>query len=144
MATTAVRVTAPNGDAYVLCGSNTDDLPSLLSAGAASWLSLSAHEPAVSRAAIEAAGMQFYETSAKDGTCVRESFHTLARDVVAIAADGLKARARHDRAGRDESIHLAPLQAIASGGPTQAQHWLSRFNGAWNGDVTRIFEESAI
>ncbi len=72
------------------------------------------------------------------------TLHDLARDVVAIAIDGLKARGRRDSAGRDETVHLAPLQEIVSGGPTQAQHWLSRFNGAWNGDITRIFEESAI
>ncbi len=68
----------------------------------------------------------------------------LGREVVAIAMDGLKARARLDSAGRDETIHLAPLQEIVNGGPTQAEHWLSRFHGAWNGDITRIFTESAI
>ena len=68
----------------------------------------------------------------------------LGREVVAIAHDGLAARARRNAAGADETIHLAPLQDIVNGGPTQAEHWLSRFNGAWNGDITRIFGESAI
>ena len=68
----------------------------------------------------------------------------LARDVVAIAHDGLVARARRDSAGTDETRYLAPLQEIVNGAPTQAQHWLSRFHGAWNGNVTKIFEESAI
>ncbi len=66
----------------------------------------------------------------------------LARDVLAIAAQGLRNRARKNAAGADESIYLAPLQEIAAGAPTQAEHWLERYNGAWNGDASRIFEEA--
>jgi glutamate--cysteine ligase len=40
----------------------------------------------------------------------------LARDVVAIASDGLRARNRRDKFGNDESIYLAPLLEIAAGG----------------------------
>ncbi len=68
----------------------------------------------------------------------------LAREVVAIAADGLKARARHDAAGRDERRHLEPLFEIAEGGPTQAEYWLDRYEKVWRGDVRRIFDEAAI
>jgi glutamate--cysteine ligase len=66
----------------------------------------------------------------------------LARDIVAIARDGLRARAARDSQGRDETVHLAPLEAIASGALTQAEHWLARYHGAWNGDVTHIFGEA--
>ncbi len=62
----------------------------------------------------------------------------LARDVVAIAVDGLRAR------GLGEEVYLAPLEEIAAGAPTQAEAWLARFHGAWQGDVTRIFAEAAI
>jgi len=62
----------------------------------------------------------------------------LARDVLAIAADGLAAR------GLAERVYLAPLDEIAAGGPTQAEHWLARYAGAWDGDVTQIFGEAAI
>jgi glutamate--cysteine ligase len=62
----------------------------------------------------------------------------LARDAVAIACDGLQAR------GLDEQVLLAPLQAILAGAPTQAEHWLERYHGAWAGDTTRIFAEAAI
>jgi glutamate--cysteine ligase len=65
-------------------------------------------------------------------------------DVVAIARDGLRARGMHDSTGADESVYLDPLQAIASGAPTQAEHWLARYHGAWNGDIGRIFAEAAI
>jgi glutamate--cysteine ligase len=62
----------------------------------------------------------------------------LARDVVAISADGLKAR------GLGEAVYLAPLEEIVAGGPTQAEHWLARYRGEWGGDVTRIFDEAAV
>ncbi len=68
----------------------------------------------------------------------------LAVRAVAIAHDGLRARARLDAAGRDESGYLAPLQEMAAGGPTQAERWLARFENEWGGDVSPIFAESAI
>ncbi len=67
----------------------------------------------------------------------------LAGEVVAIARDGLKNRARKNAAGEDEQAYLAPLAEIAAGAPTQAEHWLERYHGAWNGDITRIFAEAA-
>jgi glutamate--cysteine ligase len=57
----------------------------------------------------------------------------LARDVVAVATDGLRAR------GFGEEALLAPLAEIAAGGPTQAERWLAAYHGRWAGDVTRIF-----
>mgnify|MGYP003365689211 FL=1 len=68
----------------------------------------------------------------------------LAARMVTIAAEGLRARAVTDGNGRDESHLLAPLQAIAAGAPTQAEHWLERYHGAWQGDVSRIFAEAAV
>jgi glutamate--cysteine ligase len=62
----------------------------------------------------------------------------LAREAVGIACDGLRGR------GLGEEVYLEPLQAIVDGAPTQAEHWLARYHGAWNGDVTRIFNEAAI
>ena len=68
----------------------------------------------------------------------------LARDMVAIAADGLRARGVTDASGRDERRHLEPLQAIVAGAPNQAEHWLARYHGAWHGDVGRIWSEAEI
>lgn len=62
----------------------------------------------------------------------------LARDVVTIARDGLRAR------GLGEEHYLAPLEAIVQGGPTQAEHWLDRYQNAWGRDVTKIFEEAKV
>ena len=75
---------------------------------------------------------------------LRGTVRDLAADVVAIARDGLRARARLNAAGQDESVYLAPLEAIVAGGPTQSDTWLSRFHGEWCGDVTRVFTDSAI
>lgn len=68
----------------------------------------------------------------------------LAREVLAIARDGLRARGRRNSSGQDETLHLAPLEAIVAGGPTQAEHWLSRYHGVWRGDVRRLLDEAAI
>ena len=67
----------------------------------------------------------------------------LAREVLAIARDGLRARARHHH-GADEAAYLDPLDVIAGGGPTAAERWLSRFSNEWHGDVTFLFDEAAI
>jgi glutamate--cysteine ligase len=64
--------------------------------------------------------------------------------VVAIAREGLRSRARLNAEGVDETIYLQPLDAIAAGGPTQAEHWLARNAGAWHGDTTQILREAAI
>ena len=73
--------------------------------------------------------------SAKFG---QHSVRDLARDALAIARGGLCAR------GLGEEAFLDPLDAIVAGGPTQAEHWLERYHGAWHGDVTPIFEEAAV
>jgi glutamate--cysteine ligase len=68
----------------------------------------------------------------------------LTRDALAIAADGLRSRAKLNEKGEDERIYLAPLEAIADGAPTQAEHWLTRYVGPWHRDTTRIFAEAAL
>lgn len=72
------------------------------------------------------------------------SLRDLARDVVAIADDGLRARARIGADGKDETTYLAPLHEIANGGPTQADRWLAAWDGEWNRDIHEIFHAAAI
>ncbi len=88
------------------------------------------------RAAVPVHGLA---TPWKQGT-----MRDLARDVVAIAQDGLKARCRLNPAGESEAIYLAPLADIAAGAPTQAEYWLARYRDVWNGDLSRIFAEAAV
>ena len=88
------------------------------------------------RAAVPRQGL---EAQFRGGT-----LHDLARPVLAIARDGLRARAHRDAAGMDETTYLDPLDAIVAGGPTQAEYWLARYRGDWHGDASRIFAEAAI
>jgi glutamate--cysteine ligase len=53
-----------------------------------------------------------------------------AKDVLAIAGQGLRARAL------GEEVYLSPLQEIAESGMTQADRWLQRSAALWGGDVT--------
>jgi glutamate--cysteine ligase len=62
----------------------------------------------------------------------------VARDAVAIARDGLRAR------GLGEEVYLAPLEEIAESGVTQAERWLARAERGWAGDVARIFAEAEV
>lgn len=94
------------------------------------------HDAVTARAAVPRQGL--------DAPWRGGRLRDIARDVVRIAQDGLRGRGRRDALGNDESAYLEPLRAIAAGAPTQAEHWLARYHGAWKGDVERIFEEAAI
>ena len=65
------------------------------------------------------------------------SLQDVAKDVLAIAAEGLSRR------GMDEAGFLAPLNEIAATGLTAADRLLEKFNGPWNGDVRKAYEELA-
>jgi glutamate--cysteine ligase len=88
------------------------------------------------RAAVPAQGL--------DAAWRRGTLRDLVRPLVEIAEGGLAARARLNPAGEDERLYLEPLREIAAGGPTQAEHWLARWRGAWGQDTRRIFAEAAI
>lgn len=55
----------------------------------------------------------------------------VAREVLAISADGLRARAL------GEEAYLAPLHEIAESGMTQADRILQLFHGPWAGDAAQ-------
>jgi len=67
----------------------------------------------------------------------------LAKDVMAIAHDGLKARAMLDHFGEDESHFLNALHEIAESGITPAEELLDAYENRWNRSVDPIFEEYA-
>jgi glutamate--cysteine ligase len=64
----------------------------------------------------------------------------VARDALRIAHAGLKARARRDANGADETRHLAPLDEIAAG-RTPAELLLERYDGSWGRSVEPAFRE---
>lgn len=67
----------------------------------------------------------------------------LAREVVAIAEAGLKARARKGAGGMvpDETHFLNPLRESIETGRVPADELLEKYHGDWNGDLTRIYAE---
>jgi glutamate--cysteine ligase len=67
----------------------------------------------------------------------------VARDVLAIARQGLEARARINWDGQDEARYLKPLDRIAAEGRTLAEEKLERFKNEWNGNIDRLFEDYA-
>ena len=64
----------------------------------------------------------------------------IARDVLAIARDGLKARARRDGMGADETFYLEPLDAIVAG-RTKASELIALYTGRWAESVVPAFTE---
>ncbi len=67
--------------------------------------------------------------------------HDLAREVLAIAEAGLKARAMPGAGGMvpDETHFLNALQESVESGSVPADELLTHYNGDWNGDLTRIY-----
>ncbi len=85
------------------------------------------------RVAASVAGLQ----GEADGV----TLHDLARECVAIAEAGLKARARPGAGGLipDETHFLNALSESVASGQAPADELISAFNGPWAGDVTRVF-----
>lgn len=69
----------------------------------------------------------------------------LAREVVAIADAGLKARAMPGAGGLipDETHFLNALKESVETGKVPADELLARYHGDWQGDLTRIYGEYA-
>lgn len=67
----------------------------------------------------------------------------LAREALEISRMGLKNRALTDFWGQDESHFLSTLEQIADSGLTPAENKLAAFEGRWDRDVERAFEEYA-
>lgn len=65
-----------------------------------------------------------------------------ALEVLAIAQDGLRHRARMSAAGEDESFFLDTLFAAAAG-KTLAEEMLEAYHGIWQGDIDCLYRERA-
>jgi glutamate--cysteine ligase len=68
--------------------------------------------------------------------------HDLAREAVALSKTGLAARAMASQDGLlpDETHYLAPVEESVATGRTMADDILENWNGAWQGDITKIYE----
>jgi glutamate--cysteine ligase len=73
------------------------------------------------------------------GRTVRE----IALELIALAGEGLTARARLNASGDNESGFLDPLREVLAAGRTPAERLLERYHGDWGGDISRIYEEES-
>jgi glutamate--cysteine ligase len=62
----------------------------------------------------------------------------MAREIVDLSRAGLQRR------GLGEEQYLAPLDETLALDKTPAERWLDRYEGAWGGDLTLIFDEAEI
>ncbi len=87
------------------------------------------------RVAASVAGLQ--------GEAGGVKLHDLAREAVAIAEAGLKARAKPGANGMipDETHFLSALQESVESGKVPADELLEKYHGAWAGDLSRIYAE---
>ena len=67
----------------------------------------------------------------------------IAGEALDIAGAGLSARARFNRAGDNETGFLDPLREIVRSGKVPAEVLLDRYNGVWNGDVSKVYDEAS-
>lgn len=66
----------------------------------------------------------------------------IAPEALAIARAGLVSRGMTNSSGDNETGFLAPLDEIVASGKVPAQRLLDLYHGAWQGDVTRAYEDS--
>jgi glutamate--cysteine ligase len=67
----------------------------------------------------------------------------VAKDMLAIAREGLKRRGRLSGGLVDESGFLSELDEIAASGITPAERLVELYNGPWAGDASKVFEAFA-
>jgi glutamate--cysteine ligase len=67
----------------------------------------------------------------------------VARDVLDIAASGLKARNEINSMGDNEVGFLRPLFDIVAEGKVPAERLLERYHGEWGGDLNRVYGEKS-
>ncbi|MEM9277175.1 MAG: glutamate--cysteine ligase [Pseudomonadota bacterium] len=66
-----------------------------------------------------------------------------AKEVLEISRSGLTARNHLNSDGLDETAFLAPLEDVIGSAKTPAEEMLDKYNGEWNGNILKIFEEYA-
>ena len=72
-----------------------------------------------------------------------QSVREIAYEVLSIARDGLKARAKLNPEGFDETHFLAPLEEITARGTTAAEQMVTKYHSVWGGSVEPAFLEYA-
>ena len=92
-----------------------------------------AEERQALRDAVPAGGLQ---TPFRDTTVLE-----IARQCLAIAREGLNARARLNMHGENETVFLQELDRMVAEGRSNADRLIDLYEGEWAGDVSRVYEE---
>ena len=71
------------------------------------------------------------------------SVRDVAVDMVSIAKQGLKNRARFSGGMVDERGYISELEDIADSGVTSAERLLDLYHGEWKGDLSRLYRDFA-
>jgi glutamate--cysteine ligase len=71
-----------------------------------------------------------------------KTLRDIAPEVLAIARNGLKSRARLNSGGDNETGFLETLDEIVASGKVPAQRLLDMYNGEWGGDISRVYKYS--
>jgi glutamate--cysteine ligase len=67
----------------------------------------------------------------------------IAPKVMEIARAGLTARGRLNSIGENEGSYLTPLDEVVASGHTHAERLLERYRKAWNGDLSKVYDEES-
>ncbi len=127
--------------------------PEMMVAQSALWVGLLYDDAALAAAESLLRGAGWDDAVTARGAVPRQglsapwragTLRDIVPDIISIARDGLRNRHRLNASGQDEAVLLAPLEAIAAGAPTAAEHWLALYHGAWQGDISQIFAAAAI
>ena len=73
-------------------------------------------------------------------TLAGRSIGTIAAEALTIARAGLRARARTNARGQDETVYLQPLEGIVAAARTRAEERLDDYHGRWEQSVEPAFE----
>ena len=76
-------------------------------------------------------------------TIAGRTVRDVARDVLAIAREGLEARHCLGCHDRSEAHFLEALDEIVASGRTNAEDLLALYRGDWHGDIARVFRDFA-
>jgi glutamate--cysteine ligase len=90
--------------------------------------------------------MEFYHDSHRYALAARArkfSAADLARELIAIAWEGLKRQAALNDAGEDETIYLRPLRGLVEQGKCPADLVLEKWEGELHHDVKKLIDYSA-
>ncbi len=83
----------------------------------------------------DAVAMQAFATPFRN-----TNVHGLARRMLEIATQGLRARKLVDASGATEEGFLQPLWELVDRHETRAEELLRRYRGEWQGDLCKLFE----